>query len=205
MPRLLIALCLFVFSAGAHADAVATLEHFFQSTTTLSGRFTQKVYETNGPEISHSSGTFELARPGRFRWSYVTPHRQVLVSNGHKLWIYDKGLAQVTVRAVGKTLGRAPIMLLGGGAPLSDAYTLSDDGTRNALAWVKLVPKDTRNSQFQSILLGLHAGKVVRMVMFDQFGHRTVIDFSAVKRNQTLPASDFRFVPPKGVDVVNML
>lgn len=205
MPRLLIALCLLVFSAGARADAVAELESFFQTTNTLSGNFTQQVFETDGPRISQSSGSFELARPGRFRWSYLKPHEQILVSDGKKLWIYDKDLAQVTVRAVGKALGRAPIMLLGGSTPLSESYTLSDDGSRNGLSWVKLVPKDLKNSQFERILLGLEGASVQQMVMFDKFGHRSVIAFKDIKRNTGLPAKDFKFVPPKGVDVVDML
>lgn len=205
MPRLFIALCLLVFSAAARADAVAQLESFFQTTNTLSGDFTQQVFETKGPRISQSSGSFELARPGQFRWSYLKPHEQILVSDGHKLWIYDKDLAQVTVRAVGKALGRAPITLLGGSAPLRESYTLSDDGSRNGLSWVKLVPKDLKNSQFQRVLLGLKGSSVQQMVMFDQFGHRTVIAFSHLKRNASLPAKDFKFVPPKGVDVVDML
>lgn len=205
MPRLLITLCLLALSAGARADAVADLERFFQTTDTLSGSFTQQVYETGGPRISQSSGSFELARPGRFRWSYLEPHVQVLVSNGQKLWIYDKDLAQVTVRAVGKALGRAPITLLGGSTPLSESYTLSDDGSRDGLAWVKLVPKDLKNSQFERILLGLKGASVRQMVMFDQFGHRSVIVFKDLKRNDSLPSKDFQFVAPKGVDVVDML
>lgn len=205
MPRLLIALTLLVFSVGARANAVASLEHFFRSTNTLSGDFTQQVFETGGPRISKSSGRFKLARPGRFRWSYLKPHEQILVSNGKKLWIYDKDLAQVTVRSVGKALGRAPIALLGGGTPLGKTYRLSDDGTRGGLQWVKLVPRDRKQSQFSRILLGLKGTSVEQMVMFDQFGHRTVIVFSHLKRNASLPPSDFVFTPPKGVDVVDMM
>lgn len=205
MPRLLIALSLLVFSVGARADAVTSLEHFFQSTSTLSGDFTQQVFETGGPRISQSSGRFKLARPGRFRWSYLKPHEQLLISNGKKLWIYDKDLAQVTVRNVGKALGRAPIALLGGGTPLSKTYKLTDDGGRAGLQWVKLVPRDEKQSQFSRILLGLKGELVEQMVMFDKFGHRTVIAFSHLRRNAPLPANDFVFVPPKGVDVVDMM
>lgn len=205
MPRLLIALCLIAFSAGARADAVASLERFFQTTDSLSGQFTQQVYETGGSRLSQSSGSFELSRPGRFRWSYLKPHEQILVSDGRKLWIYDKELAQVTVRAVGKALGQAPITLLGGDVPLTKNYVLSDDGSRAGLSWVKLVPKDVQNSQFERVLLGLEGDAVRQMVLFDQFGHRTVIDLEKIKRNVDLPARDFEFVPPKGVDVVDAL
>jgi hypothetical protein len=34
-------------------------------------------------------GTFAFARPGKFRWTYDKPHKQVLVGDGSKLWIHD--------------------------------------------------------------------------------------------------------------------
>lgn len=203
--RWLIASCLLVAAAWAHADAVQNLERFFQTTNSLSGRFVQKVYSSRGTLISQSSGTFELQRPDRFRWSYLKPHEQILVSDGRTLWIYDRGLAQVTVRKVGQALGRAPIALLGGGVPLTKNYRLGDDGRHAGLEWVRLRPKDSQNSQFQRILIGLKGEQVREMILFDAFGHKTQIVFRDIKRNLPLPARDFRFVPPKGVEVVDMM
>ena len=40
------------------------------------------------------------------------------------------------------------------------------------------------------------------MQVTDALGQRTDVAFSGWKRNPTFAASTFRFVPPKGVDVV---
>jgi outer membrane lipoprotein carrier protein len=40
------------------------------------------------------------------------------------------------------------------------------------------------------------------MELHDSFGQRTLIRFSGLERNITLPPATFRFAPPAGVDVV---
>lgn len=201
--RLMLLSCGLLCGLPAHADAIAQLEHFFQQAHSLKGQFVQRVYETQGPLLRTTSGTFELARPDRFNWTYAKPHEQQIVSDGKKMWIYDKDLAQVTVSPVAKKLGQAPIALLGGGTPLSESFKLSDDGAREGLDWVELIPKQQRNAQFDRILLGLSAGLVRQMVLYDQFGHRTVIQLTHIALNPALPASDFSFSAPPGVDVVD--
>lgn len=206
LPRILRLLLLSYGLLGwmpAHADAIAKLEHFFQQTHSLKGQFEQRVYETKGPLLRTTSGTFELARPNQFNWAYLKPREQLIVSNGKKMWIYDKDLAQVTVTPVAKQLGQAPIMLLGGGTPLSESFKLSDDGSRDNLSWVELIPKQQHNAQFNRILLGLSGGLVRQMILYDQFGHRTVINLSALQLDPSLPSSDFNFTAPPGVDVVD--
>lgn len=201
-PLLLFVGLLCVFPA--HADAIAELEQFFNQTHTLKGDFTQRVYETQGSSLLRTTtGSFELARPDRFNWSYLKPHEQQIVSDGKKMWVYDRDLAQVTVSPVAKRLGQAPIMLLGGGTPLSKSFTLSDEGQSNGMSWVQLIPKKLHDAQFERIRLGLQQGLVREMVLYDQFGHRTVIELDHLVQNTSLPAADFEFSAPPGVDVVS--
>lgn len=187
----------------AHADAIRQLEQFFTQTHTLKGNFIQRVFTTRGGLQRTSYGDFELERPDRFNWTYTKPSEQKIVSNGTTMWIYDRDLAQVTVSPVTKRLGQAPIMLLGGGEPLGKHFALSDEGNKGGLDWVKLIPKNLQESQFSRIQLGLGDGLVKEMVLYDQLGHRTVLELSHLSVNQVLPASDFSFVPPSGVDVVH--
>lgn len=188
---------------SAHADAIAQLEQFFVQTHTLKGNFTQRVYDNSGSLLQTRTGTFELSRPDLFNWLYLKPNDQRIVSNGKKLWIYDQDLAQVTVSPVSKRLGQAPIALLGGGVSLSKHFKLRNAGTRDGLNWVSLIPKQLKKAQFTHILLGLGGNLVRQMVLYDQFGHRTVLDLSHLSVNPSLPPEIFNFTPPRGVDVVN--
>jgi len=51
-------------------------------------------------------------------------------------------------------------------------------------------------------MLGFGARGLVRMELNDALGQRTVIGFSAWRRNPRFPAGTFKFTPPAGTDVV---
>jgi outer membrane lipoprotein carrier protein len=40
------------------------------------------------------------------------------------------------------------------------------------------------------------------MELHDAFGHQTVLRFTELKNNPSLPSQLFKFVPPKGADVL---
>ena len=52
--------------------------------------FTQRVYDKKGAVIQNSSGLLYLSRPGKFRWVYMNPEPQEIVSDGKNVWIYDE-------------------------------------------------------------------------------------------------------------------
>lgn len=51
--------------------------------------------------------------------------------------------------------------------------------------------------------IAFNSGNPVMMVLNDNLGQTTTIRFSNVKRNTTIASTQFNFVPPKGVDVIN--
>jgi outer membrane lipoprotein carrier protein len=44
--------------------------------------------------------------------------------------------------------------------------------------------------------------ELVVMELHDAFGHHTVLRFSELKNNPSFGAQQFKFVPPKGADVL---
>ncbi|MNC81875.1 Outer-membrane lipoprotein carrier protein precursor [compost metagenome] len=44
----------------------------------------------------------------------------------------------------------------------------------------------------------------VRVELLDSFGQTTRVDLSGIQANPQLPAKEFQFTAPKGVDVVKM-
>jgi outer membrane lipoprotein carrier protein len=59
-----------------------------------------------------STGTFEFARPNRFRFVYRKPFEQTIVADGQTLWLYDVDLNQVTARKQAQVLGSTPAALI---------------------------------------------------------------------------------------------
>lgn len=190
-----------VFPLLASAGAVDQLHQFLQNTKTLKAEFSQLVTARNGRKPQESSGWLAISRPDKLRWEIQKPYPQQVVGDGEKIWIYDPELKQVTVRKAGKAIGDSPAALLSGGNELEKKFTLKDVGESDGLAWVEAVPK-TSDSGFEKIRLGFSGNDLKAMVLQDNFGQTTHIQFSRLERNLALPASTFRFVAPAGADVI---
>jgi len=187
--------------ALALAAGVERFQSYLRTTQTARADFEQKVFDRERNLVQQSKGTFAFLRPGRFRWSYAQPYAQLIVGDGERVWIYDEDLNQVTVRAMARALGSTPAALLAGAADVERAFELSDAGLRDGLEWLEAKPRE-REAGFESIRLGMGTAGVQAMELSDHFGQTTVLRFTNITRNPQLDSSVFRFVPPKGADVL---
>lgn len=199
MRALLLALAL--APALAQADPMERFREFLRSTQSARAAFEQKVYDRERRLVQESKGTFSFLRPGRFRWTTARPYEQLIVGDGERVWIHDPDLNQVTVRRMAQALGSTPAALLAGAADVERAFQFTDGGRRDGLEWLEAVPRE-KDAGFERIRLGLGAQGVEAMELADHFGQTTVLRFSALERNAPLAPADFRFVPPKGADVL---
>ena len=188
-------------SAPSYANAIDDLHAFATQTKTAKGHFTQQVVSRNKKASQPTTGDFVFARPGRFRWTYSKPYEQVLVADGEKLSIYDKDLNQVTVKKLGDALGGTPASILFGSNDLDKNFELKDAGVRDGVAWLEAKPK-TRDTAFEKISIGFRSGELAAMELRDALGQVTLLTVSDVERNPKVDAATFRFVPPKGADVL---
>jgi outer membrane lipoprotein carrier protein len=102
---------------------------------------------------------------------------------------------------MGSALGSTPAALLAGATDVERAFELADGGLAGGLEWLEAKPRD-KDAGFERIRLGLGAGGVEAMELYDHFGQTTQLQFSRLVRNPTFDPSDFRFTPPKGADVL---
>jgi len=196
-----VALVLTSVVASAAQQPLQRLEDFFLDVQGLEGSFMQTVVDEEGELVQRSAGTFQLKRPGRFRWVYKEPFEQTIVADGERLWVYDKELEQVTVRRIDKVLGTTPIMLLSEQRPLRADFQISKTYTEDGLSWVILQPKGG-DTQFRKVGFAVGEEGIQRMVLHDQFGQATRIRFLDLIVNPDLEPSRFRFEVPEGVDVM---
>ena len=186
-------------AGGASIEALKTM---FAQTTTARAHFAQIVLDRNMKMLQQATGTMQFSRPGRFRWEYDRPYEQVIVSDGAKVWLYDKDLNQVTVRRLDRALGSSPAALLAGSDDIEKSYRLSSLGNQDGLDWLEAVPR-TQDTAFERVKLGFGKTGLEAMELRDPFGQITVIKFSTIERNTRLPPETFRFTPPKGADVIS--
>lgn len=186
----------------AHAGARDDLNAFTKGLKGLSGRFSQQVFDAKGGVKERSSGTVALAAPKQFRWQYAKPYPQLIVADGRKIWIHDPDLEQVTVKPQSAEEQANPLAALVDPKQLDAQFVVKDAGTANGFNWLTLAPRGKGESGFRSARLGFDKTGLARMQVVDVVGQRTELSFSGWTRNPALPASTFRFVPPKGVDVI---
>jgi outer membrane lipoprotein carrier protein len=200
--RFLLALAALLASTTAFAGAREQLAAFSRNLSGLQGSFDQRVYDPNGRQSERSSGSVKLSAPRQFRWEYLKPSPQLIVADGDQVWLYDPDLEQVTVRPQSLEEQDSPLAVLIDPTELDRRYKVSEDGVAGGLGWLSLVPKQVDDAPFQKARLGFGAAGLVRMELFDTLGQRTVIGFSPWQRNPKFAPGTFRFVPPKGTDVV---
>ena len=200
----------------ARADGLGTLELFLKTATSGRAEFTQVVTapprEGQVARTRNSSGTFEFQRPGRFRFVYGKPLAQTIVADGQTLWLHDVDLNQVTARAQASALGSTPAALIASAADLRALqadYQLANEAAREGLQWVLATPR-ARDGQVQTVRVGLRevdqggkkTAELAALEIVDSFGQRSLLSFTKVQLNVSLPAETFRFKPPAGADVI---
>ena len=114
----------------------------------------------------------------------------------------------MTARKQDQVLGSTPAAIIAAAPDLKALqrdFTLTEEPDAQGQQWVKAVPK-ARDGQLQSIRLGFKTGgqsaELATLEIADSFGQRSVLTFSRVELNVSLPASRFQFKPPAGADVL---
>ena len=161
--------------------------------------FTQVLRDTNQGQLQKSTGQVWIKKPSYFKWQILSPNKQLLVSNGKKLWNYDEDLEQVTVQKVPTDISQAPYLLLlsGNESVLTKVFsisTLSEDSYR-------LKPKEGANSLIQYVDMRFSGKKLTELVIQSETSQSTVITFNHISF-QTIPEHNFYFTAPKGVDIL---
>ena len=200
-PRFLLVAGLLAAAAGAaRADAVDKLKDFVTQVKSGHAAFTQTVTSPDGAKKKSSSGTFDFARPNRFRFAYAKPFEQLIVADGQKVWVYDADLNQVTARKFSQALGATPAALLAGGS-LEKDFDLAPLPSKDGLEWAQATPK-AKEGAFQSVRIGFKGRDLAAVEITDGFGQRSLLQFTQFAANAPVSPELFKFVAPKGADVI---
>lgn len=203
----LFALLLLLVASQAQAQSAADelgkrlVDDFVNNVITLEGNFEQSLIDAEGTVIDRSSGTLEIERPTRFRWSYSDPYEQWLVADGLNIWSYDLDLEQVTVKPQAEALANTPALLLGGSEDALDQFDFGGTTIEKITTWVRLEPKD-KSSGFNRVELGFINEQLRRMIFYDNLEQTTLIALDNVSINEPIEDDRFRFVVPADVDLV---
>lgn len=207
MPMMAVSQAAQAATAADNLTAAKRLNALLANTKSMTANFTQTTKGANGGKsgLSAKNGTFSgnmsLQRPNKFRWNITSPFEQQIVTDGSAMWVYDKDLQQATRQNADQQLGNTPALLLSGDpSKIASNFKITQpDAKKN---YYVLYPKAS-GSNFNSLAVSFNGGKPIMMVLNDSLGQVTSIKFSNVKVNPSINSSQFKFTPPKGVDIIN--
>jgi chaperone LolA len=178
------------------------LDYFLTKLESFQADFTQTLSNEQGVTLETSSGVVYMQNPSKFRWVYQEPYAQLIVTDGKTLWLYDEDLAQVSIRDIEESINNTPAAIISGQENIDKYYVTVDMGKIEGYDWIELTPKDVEN-QYNSVRLGFDDNNLGMMIMFDNLGQVTRIDFHNPVRNKRFGGPLFTFETPEGVDVVD--
>ncbi|TAG28474.1 MAG: outer membrane lipoprotein carrier protein LolA [Burkholderiales bacterium] len=204
---LLIAACAVSMPARA-LNGLESLENFVKTVKSGKSDFTQTVTSParagEAPRVKNSSGTFEFQRPGKFKFAYKKPFEQLILADGTSLWIFDADLNQASQRKQSAAFANTPAALIASATDLSalrNEFTLENAPEKDGLVWISAKPK-AADSTLQNVRIGFKGDALQQLDITDSFGQRSLINFTAMQLNPSLPASSFQFTLPKGAELL---
>jgi outer membrane lipoprotein carrier protein len=157
-----------------------------------------------------ASGKVYIKYPGKMRWEYEKPNRQIYITDGENLWVYRPEDNQVQI-------GKAPEFFKGGkGASfLSDIRLIRqkfdislEQGPpeeSDLFHHLKLIPREkTLDITEVHLTVSKKTYNVLQVMTLDYYGNENRIDLINFAFDVDMDDSLFSFTIPQGVDVIRI-
>ncbi len=216
------------YAGSASLDSVvAALQKPFQAATTqnrirdFQAKFSQEAYLSSLDQVQTASGRITVrfadskAQAARFRWEYLQPDPQLIVSDGKTVWVYmpeNRQVIESPIPAGDQTGTDNPLAFLTDLGNLSRQFSIAwGEPRQSPEGHYRLLLRPLKPSAFLEQLLlevdkAVVAGKSVyplrAATLFGASGNRTVVRFSEPRLNQGPSEGLFRFRPPAGTEVL---
>lgn len=157
--------------------------------------------------VDFASGNIFVRYPGMMRWEYGKPETQIIITDGHKLWIYRPSDNQVMT-------GSAPAFFSDGkGASfLSDIklirqkFKISLENSKEDFYYELTLQPLEQKLDVTDIRLSVtkNTFTVIRIITYNSYGDENRIEFANHQFDVKLDDSLFSFKIPPGADVVQL-
>jgi outer membrane lipoprotein carrier protein len=212
-------LCGLVFLQQASASRTPTVterfEALYRSARTLRVQFLEK-YSENGKLVRAEAGTAYFRKPGKMRWEYEKPEKNLFLVDGKIAWFYTPADHTVTKVAARQSEDwRTPLMLLTGGMKLSRICSKVETTVILALQNAGNTSLDCQlrggeaggsgstASPLPRVLFELtSSGELVRLLVRNPGNEETEFQFKNWEIDAPAPESMFQFTAPPGAVIV---
>jgi|SRR5579871_711824 outer membrane lipoprotein carrier protein len=193
---------------------VKKLEDAYRRSRTLQTSFLQE-YSEGGKTTRSEAGTAYFRRPGKMRWEYASPEKNLFVVDGKFAWFYvpaDRTVSRVAAKQ--SEDWRTPLALLAGEMKVSrvcSKVSLAADQPKDE-SLVKLgcvirgTEKDAKSGASHDSAyfeIARATGELEKIAVLSAGGVRMEMRFSNWKYDPPASEELFHFQPPPGVVIVN--
>ena len=169
-------------------QAVAQVQDYLQTLTTLTARFVQI-----GPSGELSRGRLYLSRPGRLRFEFDPPSPLLLLADGFWLILYDKELQQANRWPVSDTpLG----LLVAPDIDLSKRVIVKHAAREPGLLKLTVIDRERRDEGEITLVFAAPRLQLMQWHVIDAQGGRTTVNLSDVSEGETIDPKLFFFDEP---------
>lgn len=203
MRTLILTFLLGLLIAAPHASAqaaalsqedrnlVSEAQAYLQSFTTAKAKFTQI-----NADKREMHGTFYLWRPGRLRFTYDKPYKDLVVADKLMIHFYDGTTGEVSDAPIGQTL--AEFILRKEMKLESNEVTVSRVRQSNGLVYITVTQKTDPGMGALTLVFRKEGYELMGWTVIDAQGAITSIKLAGLQTGLTLPASLFVFKNPEG-------
>ena len=225
LQALLLLLPLSITGSADSKGLVARMEARYHSAKTLQATFLER-YTENGRLVRVEAGTAYFKRPGKMRWEYESPEKNLFLVDGKSAWFYVPADHTATrVPAMESTDWRTPLALLAGEMKVSrvcarvEAALNEKPESPNTVvlfcqlrgtqaAQTKQVPQEPsqqagEGSEVVFFEIVKESGELVRVLVREPGGIGVEFHFANWKTDPPVADSLFHFAVPPGVAIVN--
>ncbi|MBK1718816.1 outer membrane lipoprotein chaperone LolA [Thiocystis violacea] len=188
----LIAVLVLATAGGAiAAEGAQRVDDYLKDLDSLQADFEQYTFNADRTQMREARGTLYLQRPGRFRWEYAGPNRQIIIADGKRVYLHDLELKQVSHQSQGQALRGTPALLLANAEPIEKHFSARSIESTDGRDWVELIPKDP-DTDVVRIEIGFGKDTLDSLIMEDGFGQETRLNFTGARRNVALKPELFK-------------
>ena len=188
--------------------AVASVQSFYDRSTTFKSDFQQKFWVKAYNREKSSRGHVTFAKPGKMDWVYDDPAGNRIVSDGSVVKVYEAGNKQMYEEPIDKSQYPAALSFLTGTGKLTDSFSFQlVSGTEMKFpgGYVLVGTPKAPAAAYSKVLFYVDTAtsQVRRVMVIDGQGNRNRFDFVDPRINETVAPAQFSFTPPSGTSVIH--
>ncbi|MBR3881106.1 MAG: outer membrane lipoprotein chaperone LolA [Mailhella sp.] len=210
LRTVLCVLLLMGVSPAVHAaqdveTVVAKVQAAYADMQSFRAEFSQELFQRDSGIAQKRNGSIAFKRPLLVRWETAAPHAELLMVTDKEIWNHlpDEELAYRYSRALAED-SRSLIQVITGQSALTRDFDVesAQEQSDGDLIHLLLFPKEPTTELTEAQLWIDPATSLIRRAMvMDFYGNTNTVELRDLRKNASIPASEFTFTPPAGTEV----